>query len=65
MKETIRGYRFAANYYDDAENKQKAIDYLFTVTDNCDRTNFDRGIEEFLRFYNLRSSHEPYFGELT
>lgn len=64
IKDFIKGYRFASNYYDDNENKQKVIDYLFTSSDSCDQTNFDRSIKEFLSFNNLRSSYELYFGEM-
>ncbi len=63
IKEFTKGYRFASNYYDDEDDKQKAIDYLYVVSDCDDYTNFDRGIKEFLSFNNLISSYEPCFGE--
>lgn len=65
MKEFTRGYQYASNYYDVEKDKQKAIDHLFVVSDCDDFTNFDRGIIEFLNYNNLRSTYEPYFGELT
>lgn len=64
IKEFTRGYRFASGHYDDELDKQKAIDYLYIVSDSEDYTNFDRGIKEFLSYNNLISSYEPCFGVL-
>lgn len=64
IKEFTRGYRFASEHYDDELDKQKAIDYLYIVSDSEDYTNFDRGIKEFLSYNNLISSYEPCLGVL-
>lgn len=62
IKDFTRGYRFASNHFDDENDKQKAIDYLYIVSDSEDYTNFDRGIKEFLSFNKLTSYYEPCFG---
>lgn len=64
IKEFTRGYRFASNHFDNENDKQKAIDYLYIVSDSEDCTNFDRGIKEFLSFNKLTPSYEPCFGVL-
>lgn len=64
IKDFTRGYRFASGHYDDELDKQKAIDYLYIVSDSEDYTNFDGGIKEFLSYNNLISSYEPCFGVL-
>ena len=64
IKDFTRGYRFASNHFDNENDKQKAIDYLYIVSDSEDCTNFDRGIKEFLSFNKLTPSYEPCFGVL-